>query len=52
MISGSPEHLDALRRAHSHHESRREMLRQTHGEEVFDEFESVRAELDALGSEL
>ncbi|KAE8449698.1 hypothetical protein EG329_007473 [Mollisiaceae sp. DMI_Dod_QoI] len=52
VISGSPEHLDALRQAHSHHESRREILRQTHGEEVFDEFESVRAELDALGSEL
>ncbi|KUJ08616.1 uncharacterized protein LY89DRAFT_691040 [Mollisia scopiformis] len=52
VINGSPEHLDALRRAHSHHESRREDLRRRHGEDVFDEFESVRAELDALGSEL
>ncbi|KAF8864446.1 hypothetical protein BDZ45DRAFT_669610 [Acephala macrosclerotiorum] len=52
VISGSPEHLEALRKAHSHHETRREALRKRHGEEVYDEFENVRAELDALGSEL
>jgi len=51
VISGSPEHLDALRRAHSHHEEIRERLKQQHGE-AYDEFENVRAELDALGSEL
>lgn len=51
VISGSPEHLDALRQAHTHHEERRENLRTKHGE-AYDEFENVRAELDALGSEL
>lgn len=52
VISGSPEHLDALRRAHSHHEEQREILRRQHGVEVFDEFERVRGELDRLGGEL
>ena len=51
VISGSPEHLDALRRAHSHHEERREALRARLGDD-YDEFENVRAELDVLGSEL
>ncbi|KAH7370721.1 bacterial low temperature requirement A protein-domain-containing protein [Rhexocercosporidium sp. MPI-PUGE-AT-0058] len=51
VISGSPEHLDHLRTAHTHHENRREALKQKHGE-AFDEFENVRAELEALGSEL
>ena len=51
VINGSPEHLDALRRAHSHHAERREALRVKYGQE-FDEFENVRAELDTLGSEL
>ncbi|KAF4629577.1 hypothetical protein G7Y89_g8568 [Cudoniella acicularis] len=51
VISGSPEHLEALKKAHSHHESRREALRQKHGDD-FDEFENVRSELDALGNEL
>jgi len=51
VISGSPEHLDHLRTAHTHHENRREALKEKHGE-AFDEFENVRAELEALGSEL
>jgi len=51
VINGSPEHLDALRRAHSHHEQRRDALKAKHGE-AYDEFENVRTELDALGSEL
>jgi len=51
VISGSPEHLDALKRAHSHHEQRRQFLRDRHGE-AYDEFENVRAELDVIGSEL
>lgn len=51
VISGSPEHLEALQKAHSHHEGRREELRQRHGT-VFDEFEHVRSQLDVLGSEL
>jgi hypothetical protein len=49
VINGSPEHLDALRRAHSHHEQRRDALKAKHGE-AYDEFENVRTELDALGS--
>lgn len=51
VVNGSPEHLDALRRAHSHHEQRRQMLRERHGG-AYDEFENVHAELDALGSEM
>ena len=51
VINGSPEHLEHLRRAHSHHESRREALRAKHGE-AYDEFENVRTELDVLSSEL
>ena len=51
VISGSPEHIDALRRAHSHHEERRQHLRDRYGE-TYDEFEHVRNELDQLGSEL
>jgi len=51
VISGSPEHLDALRRAHSHHEEIREQLKAKYGD-AYDKFENVRVELDALGSEL
>lgn len=51
VINGSPEHLEALRRAHSHHEGRREALREKHGD-AYDEFENVRAELDILSGEL
>jgi hypothetical protein len=51
VISGSPEHLEALRRAHFHHEQRQQGLRERHGE-VYDEWENVRAELDQLGNEL
>jgi hypothetical protein len=36
---------------HSHHEGRREKLKEKHGT-AYDEFENVKAELDALGSEL
>ncbi|CAK4028528.1 low temperature requirement A [Lecanosticta acicola] len=50
-ISGTPEHLDALRTAQSHHENRREELRQQH-REVYARFESVRHEIDALANEL
>lgn len=50
-ISGTPEHLDALRKAQTHHEERQEVLRTQHGN-VYEQFENVRAELDALSSEL
>ena len=51
VVHGSPEHIDALRRAHSHHEERREVLKRKHGD-AYDEFENVKGELDVLGSEL
>ncbi|KAI9716559.1 MAG: hypothetical protein M1812_005290 [Candelaria pacifica] len=50
-IHGSPEHLDTIREVHAHHEQLREDLRQKHGD-VYDEFENVRVELDALSQEL
>ena len=50
-ISGTPEHLDALRQAQAHHEDRREELRETHGE-VYHRFAEVHDELDALAHEL
>jgi len=51
VINGSPEHLEAVRIAHTHHESRREALREKHGAD-FDEFEAVRRDLDTLSHEL
>jgi hypothetical protein len=51
VISGSPQHVDVLRQVHTHHESRRDALREKHGK-VFDEFENVRNELDVLSNEL
>lgn len=50
-IHGSPEHLEALREVHGHHERLRDELRQRHGD-VYDEFEKVRLELDAISAEL
>src|ERR1700760_1406182 len=50
-ISGSPEHLDALRIAQDHHENRRDELRMLHPE-IFHRFEEVHHQLDALSGEL
>ncbi|KAI9774936.1 MAG: hypothetical protein M1840_000152 [Geoglossum simile] len=50
-IHGSPEHVGALREAHSHHEQRRDTLR-VEQPDVFEKFENVRLELDALSTEL
>lgn len=50
-ISGTPEHLDALRSAQNHHEDRRDQLRQEHPE-MFERFSKVHDELDALAMEL
>ncbi|KAI9819803.1 MAG: hypothetical protein M1832_003878 [Thelocarpon impressellum] len=50
-IHGSPEHLEALRETHSHHEERRRALREQHAN-LYDEFETVREELDSLSHEL
>lgn len=51
VISGSPEHIEALRKAHSHHEQQRHALREKHGE-AYDEIERVREDLDALSTDL
>ncbi|KAL2351242.1 bacterial low temperature requirement A protein-domain-containing protein [Cryomyces antarcticus] len=51
VIQGSPEHVEALRTTHSFHEEKRSALREQHGS-VFDEFERVTRELDALSTEL
>lgn len=50
-ISGTPEHLEALRTAQSHHEDRRDQLRQQH-QEVYERFADVHQNLDALANEL
>ncbi|QSZ33769.1 hypothetical protein DSL72_005340 [Monilinia vaccinii-corymbosi] len=51
VINGSPEHLDALRTAHAHHENQRQALKDKHGD-AYDEFENVKSDLDAVVSEL
>ena len=50
-ISGTPEHLDALRKAQTHHEDRREEFRNQHGE-LYERFAEVHEQLDALSHEL
>lgn len=50
-LSGTPEHLEALRQAQTHHETRLTSFQEKHGE-IYDQFASVHAELDALSSEL
>ncbi|KAL2041084.1 hypothetical protein N7G274_006028 [Stereocaulon virgatum] len=50
-IHGSVGHLDAVRELHTHHEQRREHLRNTHGN-FYDEVEHVKTELDILANEL
>jgi hypothetical protein len=50
-ISGSPEHLEALREAQDHHENRRDELRMEHPD-LFERFDHVHAELSALSAEL
>ncbi|KAK5163100.1 uncharacterized protein LTR77_010884 [Saxophila tyrrhenica] len=50
-ISGSPEHLDALRVAQDHHETKRDEFRTEHPE-LFARFDEVHAQLDALSTEL
>jgi hypothetical protein len=50
-ISGSPEHLSAVRESQSHHQARETQLRKSHGE-VWDQFAEVQSELDQLSREL
>lgn len=51
FISGTPEHLEALRKAREHHEERRETLKTQHAD-LFEKFAEVHAELDVLSHEL
>nr|XP_023908611.1 uncharacterized protein LOC112020285 [Quercus suber]POF15565.1 hypothetical protein CFP56_48759 [Quercus suber] len=51
FLSGTAEHLEALRTAHEHHEERRQDLERQHSE-VYSRFATIHAELDALSSEL
>ncbi|KAF2182805.1 hypothetical protein K469DRAFT_669244 [Zopfia rhizophila CBS 207.26] len=51
VIHGSPEHIEALRHTHAHHEDRHRQLKEEHGD-LADEFERVIRELDALSTEL
>ncbi|EMC94464.1 hypothetical protein BAUCODRAFT_124086 [Baudoinia panamericana UAMH 10762] len=50
-ISGTPEHLEAVRQAREHHEGRRAELMQQHAE-VYERFRDVHNELDLLSNEL
>ena len=50
-IHGSPEHLEAVREIHNHHEKRRESLREQHAH-IYDEVENLKGELDTLAEEL
>lgn len=49
-INGSPEHLDILRKTNSHHERCRAALREQCSD-IYDQFQHVHAELDALANE-
>lgn len=51
LIQGTSEHFALIRELHSHHETRRESLRQQHGD-LFDQFEAVQEELNHLSQEL
>ncbi|OCK80360.1 hypothetical protein K432DRAFT_45747 [Lepidopterella palustris CBS 459.81] len=51
VIHGSPEHIDALKETHSHHEQAHKLLREQYGD-ILDEFERVIRDLDALSAEL
>lgn len=51
FISGTPEHLDAVRQAQRHHETRREELRRQH-QEVYERFADIHSELDLLSGEI
>ena len=51
LLHGSPEHHDAIRDLHSHHQKEHEKLREEHPQ-VYEKFEHVRNELDVLNAEL
>ncbi|KAK5728753.1 hypothetical protein LTR15_001892 [Elasticomyces elasticus] len=51
FISGTPEHLEAIRKAQQHHEARRASLHAEH-KDIYERFADVHAELDNLSHEL
>ena len=51
ILHGSPDHLQALRDLHAHHESKRDELKARHGN-IYTDVEHVKSELDALSAEL
>ncbi|KAF2733993.1 hypothetical protein EJ04DRAFT_467326 [Polyplosphaeria fusca] len=51
VINGDPEHIEALRHTHAHHEDRHKKLKEEHPD-LAEEFERVIRELDALSNEL
>lgn len=51
FILGTPEHIDAVRELHAHHEAERNMLREQHGQ-IYDQFEKVKNDLDSINEEL
>ncbi|KAL8720036.1 MAG: hypothetical protein Q9225_003052 [Loekoesia sp. 1 TL-2023] len=51
FLHGSPEHVAAVREIHAHHEQRKGELREKHAG-IYDEFENVHSQLDALSNEL
>lgn len=51
VLHGSPEHIDAVRSLHEHHETQQNQLKVEHSD-VFEKFDHVRTELDLLNAEL
>ena len=51
ILHGSPEHHDAIRDLHAHHQTEHNKLKEEHPR-VFEKFEHVRNELDTLNAEL
>jgi chromosome segregation ATPase len=51
LLQGSAEHLAAIRDLHAHHETKRNQLRDQHGD-LYTDIENVKSELDALAAEI
>ncbi|GAB7350623.1 hypothetical protein MBLNU459_g1188t1 [Dothideomycetes sp. NU459] len=51
FICDSPEHLDIVRNTYGHYEERRDALRQQYTD-IYDQFQHVHSQLDALTAEL
>ncbi|RVX72944.1 hypothetical protein B0A52_03297 [Exophiala mesophila] len=51
VLQGSPDHLEAVKQLHMHHEKRRDDLKERHGD-IYSDIENVKSELDSLAAEL